>query len=120
MSVQASEIEVKVMGELPSWLNGSLIVNGGGDYSRMNHMFDGYALVSKVRVSGGQAWGSQRFLQSKSFNAYKTEGALLVALGVDCCDKATYSSFQDQLLRRWGRGVLHWLCKCSQQETTYQ
>jgi carlactone synthase/all-trans-10'-apo-beta-carotenal 13,14-cleaving dioxygenase len=71
---QPVEVEAVVSGQLPGWLSGSLVVNGGGDYSHMNHMFDGYGLLAKVRLQGGRAWGSQRYVDSKSYRAYKREG----------------------------------------------
>jgi carotenoid cleavage dioxygenase-like enzyme len=72
--LQPVEVEAAVRGQLPAWLSGSLVVNGGGDYSHMNHMFDGYGLLAKVRLQGGRAWGSQRYVDSKVFRAYKREG----------------------------------------------
>lgn len=62
-------------GELPGWLSGSLVVNGGGDFTRMQHMFDGYALICSVRVEAGKAWGRQRYVQTKAYNSYKEQGA---------------------------------------------
>ncbi|WIA29067.1 hypothetical protein OEZ86_011578 [Tetradesmus obliquus] len=75
---QPVEVEAEVRGELPAWLAGSLVVNGGGDYSHMNHMFDGYGLLAKVRLGGGRAWGSQRYVDSKVYRAYKREGRVVV------------------------------------------
>lgn len=40
----------------------------------MNHQYDGFAFVSKVRVADGKAWGSQRFLQTKAYREYKETG----------------------------------------------
>lgn len=74
MRVQVKEVEGVVSGQLPSWLSGSLLVNGGGDYSRMQHMFDGYACVTKVKVEGGKAWGSQRYLSTEAYSTYKQQG----------------------------------------------
>jgi hypothetical protein len=51
-----------------------MLVNGGGDYSKMKHMFDGYACVTKVKVSGGKAWGSQRYLGTQAYTSYKQQG----------------------------------------------
>lgn len=48
---------------------------GGGDYSKVRHMFDGYSLLSRLRVQGGRAWGNQRYVQSKAFKAYQAQGA---------------------------------------------
>eukprot|EP00775_Hariotina_reticulata_P013764 gene13764-13883_t len=75
---QVPESEAVVHGKLPSWLSGSLIVNGGGDYSHMNHMFDGYALLTKVRVQDGQAWGSQRYLDTSAYASYKDAGRVVI------------------------------------------
>lgn len=72
---QVTEVQATVTGTLPAWLDGSLLVNGGGDYSAMRHMFDGYALVVKVRVAGGAAWGSQRYLATHAYEAYQATGA---------------------------------------------
>ena len=33
----------------------------------MKHMFDGYSMVAKVRLDGGKAFGSQKFIQSKAY-----------------------------------------------------
>ena len=32
----------------------------------MNHLFDGYAVVSKLRFEGGKVFGSQRYVGSKA------------------------------------------------------
>jgi len=81
---QAVEVEAVVTGQLPAWLAGSLLVNGGGDYQRMQHMFDGYACVTKVKVAGGKAWGAQRYLQTQAYQSYKREGEMQL-LQWCCC-----------------------------------
>lgn len=73
--VQLEEVPARVSGSIPDWLEGSLIVNGGGDYTFMRHMFDGYAFVSKIRVGqGGQVWGAQRFIKTKAYDAFQKKG----------------------------------------------
>lgn len=47
----------------------------------MNHQYDGFAFVSKVRVSGGRAWGAQRFLQTRAYKEYKQTGGNSVGSG---------------------------------------
>eukprot|EP00879_Flechtneria_rotunda_P030978 GHRR01033770.1.p2 GENE.GHRR01033770.1~~GHRR01033770.1.p2 ORF type:complete len:133 (+),score=24.05 GHRR01033770.1:403-801(+) len=42
--------------------------------SHMRHLFDGYGLISKFRVEEGKAWGSQRYVDSKAYRAYKSQG----------------------------------------------
>jgi hypothetical protein len=49
--LQVEEVEAVVHGSIPEWLSGCLIMNGGGDYSHMRHLFGGYALLSKVRIA---------------------------------------------------------------------
>lgn len=44
------EVEARVTGSIPDWLSGSLVMNGGGDYAPMRHLFDGYGMLSKVAV----------------------------------------------------------------------
>jgi carlactone synthase/all-trans-10'-apo-beta-carotenal 13,14-cleaving dioxygenase len=73
-----TEQQLEVTGTLPPWLSGQLMVNGGGDYSASAHMFDGFAFISKLRVQGGQAWGSQRYVNTKAYKAYKATGEALV------------------------------------------
>lgn len=97
---QVCEVPGAVRGELPAWLCGSLLVNGGGDYSHMNHMFDGYALVTKVRLSGGKAWGSQRYLDTKVYRAYKKEGEWLA-------QQQPASSRPQPHVAPWGGCTLH-------------
>lgn len=43
------EVEADVTGTIPDWLTGILVMNGGGDYAPMKHLFDGYAMLSKVQ-----------------------------------------------------------------------
>ena len=49
--LQVDEVEAVVHGTIPDWLFECLVMNGGGDYSHMRHLFDGYALLSKVRTA---------------------------------------------------------------------
>jgi carotenoid cleavage dioxygenase-like enzyme len=40
----------------------------------MKHMFDGLALVSRVRFAGGQAYASQRYLTTDAYTSKKRTG----------------------------------------------
>ncbi|MEW5298336.1 MAG: hypothetical protein WDW36_001474 [Sanguina aurantia] len=73
---QAQEVEALLRGTLPAWLAGTFLLNGGGDYTGMEHMFDGYALISKMRVSGGRVFGSQRYLQSDAYKHFSKTGKM--------------------------------------------
>ena len=49
-------------------------MNGGGDYRGMKHMFDGYALISKIRFDDGKVYGSQRYVDSTSYKHFESTG----------------------------------------------
>lgn len=74
---QVTEVQARVTGSIPTWLNGSLVVNGGGDYSQMSHMFDGYALVCKAHFKGGSVFGSQRFIDTQAYRSYQKQGKVV-------------------------------------------
>lgn len=54
------EIELQVQGEVPKWLDGMYIRNGPGDYEKMKHLFDGYAMLAKTRFDNGRVFFSNR------------------------------------------------------------
>jgi hypothetical protein len=60
-----------------------LCAAGGGDYSKMRHMFDGYGFLSRLRIEDGRAWGSQRYVQSKAYQAYKAQGKWMAGVSHD-------------------------------------
>ncbi|XP_013780683.1 beta,beta-carotene 15,15'-dioxygenase-like isoform X1 [Limulus polyphemus] len=65
-------VEGKITGEIPRWLRGSLLRNGGGlleiGTDKFNHAFDSMALMHRFRVRDGHVTYMNRFLHS---NAYK-------------------------------------------------
>ncbi|KAG2488934.1 hypothetical protein HYH03_012555 [Edaphochlamys debaryana] len=65
-----------VSGSLPSWLRGRLVLNGCGDYRGMSHLFDGFACLTSVRLGGGGAAATQRFLESDAYSHYKRTGKM--------------------------------------------
>ncbi|GFR47610.1 hypothetical protein Agub_g9346 [Astrephomene gubernaculifera] len=77
---QYPEAEALVIsGRLPSWLSGSLLLNGCGDYrGGMRHLFDGFACLTRVRLDGGRgsATASQRFLESDAYRSFRRTGRL--------------------------------------------
>lgn len=58
----AVDVPAGVSGRLPEWLNGTYIRNGPGDLQPMEHMFDGYAMLSSFKLDGrsNSASGSHR------------------------------------------------------------
>ncbi|PNW86115.1 hypothetical protein CHLRE_02g073900v5 [Chlamydomonas reinhardtii] len=76
---QVTEAAAQVVsGRLPSWLRGSLLLNGCGDFRGMQHLFDGYACLSRVRLDGqdNRAWASQRFLDTDAYSAFRSTGRM--------------------------------------------
>ncbi|KAG2425931.1 hypothetical protein HXX76_013305 [Chlamydomonas incerta] len=76
---QATEAAAQVVsGRLPSWLSGNLLLNGCGDFRGMQHLFDGYACLSRVRLDGqdNRAWASQRFLDTDAYSAFRATGRM--------------------------------------------
>lgn len=74
---QATETEAAVQGSFPSWLSGSMVLNGGGDYTGMKHMFDGFSVLSKMRIQGGKVYGTQRYLESQAYSHFKRTGGTM-------------------------------------------
>lgn len=73
-----------VNGELPAWLEGSLIRNGPGMVQAdkpMRHWFDGLAMLHKFTFSGGRVDYRSRFLDCEAYRAVQETG------------KITYSDF---------------------------
>ena len=66
-------IEGKLSGEIPSWLNGSLLMNGPGTFSvgdiKLNHLFDGMAILQKFNISSssGKITYQNKMLQSEAY-----------------------------------------------------
>jgi hypothetical protein len=58
----AQDVPARVSGRLPDWLTGTYLRNGPGDLQCMEHMFDGYGMLSSFKLDGGSntASGSHR------------------------------------------------------------
>lgn len=59
-----------VGGTPPSWLKGSYLKNGPGTWRGMQHLFDGYAMLTKTRFDSGDAFFSSRYVQSEAYKAF--------------------------------------------------
>lgn len=72
--------DLAVQGELPSWLTGTLLRNGPArwefDNVRLNHWFDGMAMLHSFDFSGGQVRYMNRFVQSKAYRSLNEDGKL--------------------------------------------
>jgi beta,beta-carotene 9',10'-dioxygenase len=73
--------ELECSGELPSWLNGSLLRTGPAKFEvgeqRMRHWFDGLAMLHRFTIDGGRVSYGNRFLQSRSYKAARERGRMV-------------------------------------------
>jgi beta,beta-carotene 9',10'-dioxygenase len=69
-----------VAGELPRWLQGSLIRTGPAKWEvgsrSMNHWFDGLAMLHRFSFAGGDVSYANRFLETKAYRAAKETGEI--------------------------------------------
>lgn len=65
-------------GELPEWLSGSLIRNGPGRFDvgnhRVEHWFDGLAMLTKFNFNSGTVTYSNRFLRTDEYQEVMEHG----------------------------------------------
>lgn len=68
---QISEVLLTFTGGTPpTWLHGMYIKNGPGTFKGMEHLFDGYGMLTKTRFDHGNAFFSSRYLQSEAFKSF--------------------------------------------------
>jgi beta,beta-carotene 9',10'-dioxygenase len=69
-----------LQGKLPGWLQGSLVRTGPARWEvgrrTMNHWFDGYAMLHRFGISGGEVSYANRFLQTKAYRAAQETGEI--------------------------------------------
>jgi beta,beta-carotene 9',10'-dioxygenase len=69
-----------VQGQLPPWLQGSLIRTGPAKWEvgdrTMNHWFDGLAMLHRFSFAEGQVSYANRFLESRAYRAARDEGRI--------------------------------------------
>jgi beta,beta-carotene 9',10'-dioxygenase len=62
--------DVAVEGQLPIWLEGTLVRNGPARYTDgQRHWFDGLAMLHRFTVTGGRVSYANRYLRTKAFAA---------------------------------------------------
>jgi len=73
--------ELPLAGELPRWLNGSLLRTGPAKFEvgeqRMRHWFDGLAMLHRFTIDGGRVSYGNRFLESRSYRAAREQGRIV-------------------------------------------
>lgn len=72
--------DVPVIGNLPDWLNGTLLRNGPGTFhvgqQRYRHWFDGLAMLHRFTVSAGRVSYANRFLESRAHRESMASGTI--------------------------------------------
>lgn len=81
---------LKVEGEIPSWLHGTLLRNGPAKFEvnkqRYKHWFDGLAMLHKFSFRNGQVSYANKFLHSESYNKAMEKGKIsLSEFATDPC-----------------------------------
>ncbi|CAH0714177.1 unnamed protein product, partial [Brenthis ino] len=75
-------LQGKVTGEIPQWLQGSLIRNGPGcnkiGSSQYQHVFDGLALLHKFTVKDCRVTYQCRFLRSETYKKNKAANRIVI------------------------------------------
>ncbi len=79
---QETQIDsLPLAGELPSWLNGSLLRTGPAKFEigeqRMRHWFDGLAMLHRFSIADGRVSYGNRYLHSRSYRAAQEQGRLV-------------------------------------------
>jgi beta,beta-carotene 9',10'-dioxygenase len=73
--------ELPLHGELPIWLEGSLLRTGPAKFEvggqRMKHWFDGLAMIHRFTIANGRASYGNRFLESRSYTAAREQGRMV-------------------------------------------
>ncbi|WP_299332363.1 carotenoid oxygenase family protein [Haloplanus sp.] len=81
---EVHDVALDVAGSFPSWLDGSLVVNGPGEFevgdTDLGHWFDALAMLRRIRIADGTARYTNRFVRSDDFRAAREEGRIRRAL----------------------------------------
>jgi carotenoid cleavage dioxygenase-like enzyme len=78
---ETSVAELPLRGAVPSWLQGSLIRTGPAKWEvgeqRMNHWFDGFAMLHRFTIDAGSVSYASRFLETRAYRAAKERGEIV-------------------------------------------
>ena len=71
LDTEVSDRKLPVEGSIPEWLSGTLIRNGPGKFEiggrRLQHWFDGLAMLRKYAFADGEVRYSNRFLRTETY-----------------------------------------------------
>lgn len=103
--------ELRVEGEIPSDLNGTLYRNGPGLYELFgkayHHMFEGDGAVSAVRFKEGKAWGALKVVQSLGLLEEKRQGKPLYGFNAPWWRRVA-GMFQGKMKNTANTNVIAW------------
>jgi carotenoid cleavage dioxygenase-like enzyme len=87
------DVALDVDGVVPDWLDGTLYVNGPGQFEvgdrTLAHWFDALAMLRRVRIADGQARYTNRFVRSEDFRAARESGRVRRSLPGTPADGST-------------------------------
>ena len=89
---ECTDPNLKVTGQIPDWLNGSLLRTGPAKFEvgteSMRHWFDGLAMLHRFTIAGGRVAYANRFLGSRSYRAARRSGRISYSeFATDPCRK---------------------------------
>lgn len=92
-------IEGVESGEIPAWINGSLLRNGPGSIKvgnmTYNHLFDAAALLHRFNICEGKVTYQCRFLKSDSYKKNLAANRIVVSeFGTSCVPDPCQSIFE--------------------------
>lgn len=68
---EINNIPLEINGEIPEWLKGTFIHNGPAKFEigdqKLNHWFDGYAMLHRFRFDNAQVYYTNAFLKSDDY-----------------------------------------------------
>ncbi len=78
---EVENLPLKIQGQIPNWLTGSLIRNGAAKFSvgneQYNHWLDGLAMLHKFSFNNGKVSYTNRFLHSNTYNSAMKKGRIV-------------------------------------------
>lgn len=94
---ELTQLALDVQGRIPSWVRGTLVRNGPGQFEvgkhQIRHWFDGYAMLHAFHIADGRVSYSNRFLKSKAYVDDNATGRLnYIGFAQDPC-RALFRKF---------------------------
>jgi len=89
------DVHLDVDGSFPAWLDGSLVVNGPGQFevgdTDLDHWFDALAMLRRIRIADGTVRYTNRFVRSDDFRVAREDGRVRRALPGTPADDSAFA-----------------------------